>query len=185
VNFTARQQGRTFGSPHWRKQSEFCGGLDGSLHLYQTRELLDPMRPEDTHHKVRGMLQNAGVPITDELDKTINQAFPRNLGSEALRREHARFEVRGANKTVKSSVTSFGSEDTVDFFRSQGLTGAHYRTILHHYMDDMLLFGIPLRPKEIALLRDTTRAERVASRRENELTEAPNVLYDFGTLYTP
>jgi hypothetical protein len=160
VDYTATQRGYTFGSAHWRKQSEFCGGLEGSLQYYQTKEYLDPSRPELAHGQVMGMLASAGIPITDAVTAVIDEAFPKDLSSPEQRAEHERFETSGWHKTVKSSVTTSSSETSTDFFRKNGLGGEAMRVVLKHYLDDFLLFGIPLKPHEMRLLRAVTQRDR-------------------------
>ena len=160
VDYTATQRGYTFGSAHWRKQSEFCGGLEGSLQYYHTKEYLDPSRPERAHGQVMGMLTAAGIPITDAITAVVDEAFPKDLSSPEQRAEHERFETGGRQKTVKSSVTTSSSETSTDFFRKNGLGGEAMRVVLKHYLDDFLLFGIPLKPHEMRLLRAVTQRDR-------------------------
>jgi hypothetical protein len=98
---------------HYQRQARFCGGLENTLRYYDTIELLTK---ETAHERVGAMLENAGV------NKTLpffNKIFPAHMNSTAA-------HVTNAEAAESKYYT----------------TTAMANTVMAHYMEDYLLFGI-------------------------------------------
>jgi len=102
---------------HFRRQSQFCGGLSHSLRYYDTVEQLDRATSRD---KVIALLakvnvSHADVPLFDDLFPAVAAAFKHNTNAA-------------------SSTRRWFAADA---------TGRATRVLVDHYVNDYLLFGIP------------------------------------------
>lgn len=118
---------------HFAKQSRFCGGLDGTLEYYDTVEKLDVLTARD---KVSQMLRDiqvdpATVPVFDQL-------FPRNIVAEAKASQRS-----GAGEFNSGGSHIIGAGNKLRKYLS---TPEEVVTLLEHYMEDYLVFGIKVPP---------------------------------------
>ena len=102
---------------HFRRQSQFCGGLSHSLRYYDTVEQLDRATSRD---KVIALLakvnvSHADVPLFDDLFPAVASAFKHNTNAATSTRR---------------------------WFAADA-TGRATRVLVDHYVNDYLLFGIP------------------------------------------
>jgi hypothetical protein len=113
------------------------GGLVNTLGQYKTVQALSE-NATIMHQAVRDMLLSAKVPISAEVEAAIEDSFPFQQDKR----------VTPAKGRPRSEVTNSSSKYEALFEANLD----DVRTIVRHYLDDYLLFGIPLRDKEIALL---------------------------------
>ena len=102
---------------HWAPQSVFCGGLTKNLHYFQTVELFNP---QDLRGKVETMLKSAGIkkPATDIKD----------------------FDITFSGNKQQQKRWTHAEQFALEYY-----TSGIVRDSIRYYLEDYLLFGVPLR----------------------------------------
>jgi len=113
---------------HWTRQTKFCGGLDRTLQYYDTVVQVD-------HHtareEVQKMLNKSGIESSDL--PLFDKLFPKGtVGNTGLNKGH----VTAADAHM------------LEYYNTPDLTN----TILEHYMEDYVLFGIRAPPWAVTAL---------------------------------
>mmetsp|Transcript_26045 Transcript_26045/g.43919 ORF Transcript_26045/g.43919 Transcript_26045/m.43919 type:complete len:136 (+) Transcript_26045:30-437(+) len=116
----------------------YIGGLINTLGLYDTVQELTSNTTQ-VHQSVKTMLMNANIPLSVEVEAALEESFPSSseIADSFSQKGHLRSEVTHSSQKYKSLFEMNIHE---------------MRTMVSHYLDDYLLFGIPLRETEIELL---------------------------------
>jgi hypothetical protein len=116
---------------HWQLQARFCGGLDKTLHLYDTVVQLHKATARD---QVAQMLEGVGVrpasvPKFDEMFPRVHTKHDIKMG----------FQAHGGQTLLTGAHHSTHAEDWLKkYLKDPDVTA----TLLEHYMEDFLLFGV-------------------------------------------
>lgn len=137
----------------------YVGGLMKTLSKYNTVQELTENATE-MHNSVRSMLLSANIPLSPEVESAIEESFP---SSHSHNQEETK-TTPSFSPSTSSAINVKGkgkgrlsSEVTHSSLRYQAIFESNIddmRTMVSHYLDDYLLFGIPLREAEVSLLTD-------------------------------
>lgn len=141
VNYVAQQDRAEMdkdqtNDEHWTRQARFCGGLENTLQYYDT---VEELQKETARDKVSTMLTKIGVPLP------INSTIP---AFDALFPPMERGEQMHNARNPKHTTNAAAAEKK--YYNTTALSN----TVMAHYMEDYLLFGIKAPTWAIASLEN-------------------------------
>lgn len=113
---------------HWQRQARFCGGLENTLQYYDT---VQELKRNTAHETVSEMLSKVGIP------RPINATLP--VFDSIF--PSPRIKVNGHQDAIKQGNHDHATNAEaaeLQYYTSTSLSN----TVMAHYMEDYLLFGI-------------------------------------------